>query len=87
MAGIQEAMGDLFPERGCVRPEQCDEAKVALRQLNEQVIDTLARTAAERTAWEESWLFDDQHLYTQFLLSELITVCQPGFHEVPSSCA
>ena len=59
MAQIQEAIGSLFPERGCVRPEQYDEAKDALRQCKEQIMSTFASTEAERTAWEESWPFDD----------------------------
>lgn len=59
MAQIQGAMGDLFPERGCVRPEQYDEAKEALHQLKEQIIDKFASTDAERVAWQECWPFDD----------------------------
>lgn len=59
MAGIQETMGNLFPERGCVRPEQYDEAKDALRQCKEQIIDMFASTEAERAAWQDSWPFDD----------------------------
>lgn len=59
MTMIQDTIGDLFPERGCVRSEQYDEAKDALRQCKEQIIDMFASTEAERAAWEESWPFDN----------------------------
>lgn len=59
MAGVQETLGNLFPERGCVRPEQYDEAKDALRQCKEQIIDLFANTEAERAAWRDLWPFDD----------------------------
>ena len=59
MSSIQEALGDLFPERGCVRPEQYDEVKDALRQCKDQIIDQFALTDADRSTWEDAWPFDD----------------------------
>ena len=59
MSMIRDTIGSLFPERGCVRPEQYDEAKDALRQYEEQIICMFASTQAERAAWAESWPFDD----------------------------
>lgn len=59
MSEIQEVMGNLFPERGCVRHGEYEEAKDALRQCKEQIVDRFASTPDERAAWEESWPFDD----------------------------
>lgn len=59
MTSVQEAIGVLFPEQGCVRAEQYDESKDALRQCKLQIIDMFATTEAERAAWEECWPFDD----------------------------
>jgi hypothetical protein len=56
---IQDTIGSLFPDRGCVRTEQYDEAKDALRQCKEQIIDMFAKTESDRAAWEQSWPFDD----------------------------
>lgn len=59
MESVQATVGDLFPENGYVGTEQYDEAKDALRQCKEQIIEMYAKTAAEREAWEEAWPFDD----------------------------
>lgn len=59
MRGVQEGLGELFPERGIVRAEQYGEAKDALRQIKEQVIEAFARSEREREAWREEWAFDD----------------------------
>lgn len=59
MQGVKDSLGKLFPERGIVRPEQYDEAKDALRQAKEFIIETFAKNDRERQAWEEAWPFDD----------------------------
>ena len=59
MRGVQESLGDLFPERGIVPVEQYDEAKDALRQVKEQVIEVFAHDEHERRVWREAWPFDD----------------------------
>ncbi|KAE9369713.1 hypothetical protein N431DRAFT_493487 [Stipitochalara longipes BDJ] len=42
MRSVQESIGNLFPEQGCVRTELYDEALDALGQMKEQVIDEFA---------------------------------------------
>ncbi|RMY56901.1 hypothetical protein D0865_03403 [Hortaea werneckii] len=59
MQGIRNSLGDLFPERGVVKPEQYDLTKDALRQTKQEVIAKFAHTDEEKAAWEESWPFDD----------------------------
>lgn len=59
MRGVQETIGDLFPERGIVRVEQYEEARDALRQMKEQVTDFFARDESDRRIWREAWPFDD----------------------------
>lgn len=59
MSGIKDALGDLFPERGLVRPERHEEARDALKQMKEQVIEQSAHSEEERVAWVKSWPFDD----------------------------
>lgn len=48
MRGIQDSLGDLFPERGIVRPEQYAEALDALGQMREQVIEQYATNEQEK---------------------------------------
>ncbi|KAH7087483.1 kinase-like domain-containing protein [Paraphoma chrysanthemicola] len=57
MRAIHDALGELFPEQGVVKPEQYDEALDALGQMKEQVIEEFARTEEERRQWEEAWPF------------------------------
>jgi hypothetical protein len=57
MVGVKESLGELFPERGIVRPEQYDEVQDALRQVKEQVIDEFARDEGEREVWRNAWPF------------------------------
>lgn len=59
MQGIRDRLGDLFPERGVVKPEQYKLTKDALRQVKQEVIAKFAHTDEEKAAWEESWPFDD----------------------------
>ena len=57
---VRDSIGrDLFPVRGLVRVDQYDEAKDALRQIKDQVLDMCAHDEQERKLWEENWLFDD----------------------------
>ena len=59
MRSVKDSIGkDLFPERGIVRAEQYDEAKNALQQMKEQVLDLYAHNEHERKLWEEDWPFD-----------------------------
>ncbi|KAF4237520.1 hypothetical protein CNMCM8980_002423 [Aspergillus fumigatiaffinis] len=51
--------GQLWPDKGVVRPEQYDEVKRLLKQAKAELIDRLAHSETERAAWEESWPFDD----------------------------
>lgn len=60
MRSVRDSVGrDLFPERGVVRVDQYDEAKNALQQVKDQVLDLYAHDENERKLWEEDWPFDD----------------------------
>ncbi|KAL8710441.1 MAG: hypothetical protein Q9225_007290 [Loekoesia sp. 1 TL-2023] len=60
MRSVRDSIGrDLFPEKGMVRADQYDEAKDALRQMKEQVLDMYAHDEHERKLWEQEWPFDD----------------------------
>ena len=59
MHGVQDSIGELFPERGLVRNDQYEETRDALRQMKDQVIDMYARDEKEKEIWRESWPFDD----------------------------
>jgi hypothetical protein len=59
MGRIRQTMGDLFPEQGVVRHDQYDEAKRALGQIKEKVIEQYTRSEEDRVAWQRSWPFDD----------------------------
>jgi hypothetical protein len=57
MLSIQESIGELFPEQGCVKTELYEEALDALGQMKEQVINEFAKNEEERKVWEEWWPF------------------------------
>lgn len=59
MRDLRQSLGELWPHKGVVRPEQYDDAKRLLKQAKTELIDRLAHSEAERSAWEESWPFDD----------------------------
>lgn len=59
MQSLRQSLGELWPDKGVVRPEQYEEVKRLLRQAKTELIDRLAHSEAERIAWEESWPFDD----------------------------
>lgn len=59
MYRVKKAIGDLFPDRGLIWADRYDEAKDALQQMKEQVIELYARNEKEKKAWQESWPFDD----------------------------
>jgi len=59
MRGVQESIGDLFPERGVVRHDQYGESRDAVRQMREQVIELYANNEREKEIWTEGWPFDD----------------------------
>ncbi|GAB1743368.1 hypothetical protein NU219Hw_g9205t1 [Hortaea werneckii] len=59
MQGIRDRLGDLFPERGVVKPEKYELTKDALRQLKKEVIAKFAHTDEDKAVWQESWPFDD----------------------------
>lgn len=58
MTGLMEALGELAPLHGIVRPEQYDEAMDELRQMKEQAIEKFARTEEDKQEWERLWPFD-----------------------------
>ncbi|RAK96065.1 phosphotransferase enzyme family protein [Aspergillus ibericus CBS 121593] len=59
MQSVKESLGELWPEKGIVRPERYDEAKRLLKEIKTELIARLAHSEAESKAWEESWPFDD----------------------------
>ena len=41
----RESLGDLFPERGYISPDQHREAVIALSQIKDQVLSKVAKSA------------------------------------------
>ncbi|PKY03940.1 phosphotransferase enzyme family protein [Aspergillus campestris IBT 28561] len=58
MRQLKESLGDLWPEKGVVRPDQYNQTQERLEQAKTEFIDRVARSAAERAAWEDAWPFD-----------------------------
>lgn len=59
MQSAKQSLGELWPEKGVVRPDQHDQVKGLLKQVKSQMIDRLAHSEAERIAWEKSWPFGE----------------------------
>ena len=60
MLSVKNSIGrDLFPEKGVVRVDQYDEARNALQQIKDQILELYAHDEHERKLWEENWPFDD----------------------------
>ncbi|KAL8787607.1 MAG: hypothetical protein Q9195_007695 [Heterodermia aff. obscurata] len=58
MTGIRDSLGELFPAQGVVRHDQHDEARDALRQMKEQVIQMYATNESDRDIWRNNWPFE-----------------------------
>ncbi|KAJ9310606.1 hypothetical protein DTO271D3_9128 [Paecilomyces variotii] len=58
MRSLRQSLGQMWPDKGVVRPEQYDEVKKCLKQARTELIDQLAHSETERLAWEEAWPFD-----------------------------
>ena len=58
MQTLRQSLGELWPEKGVVRPDQYDQVKRLLRQAKIEIIDQLAHSGEERVAWEKSWPYD-----------------------------
>jgi hypothetical protein len=59
MRSLKQSLGDLWPEKGVVRPDHYDHVKRLLNQAKLETLDRLAPSEAERIAWGSSWPFDD----------------------------
>ncbi|KAJ5558481.1 kinase-like domain-containing protein [Penicillium sp. DV-2018c] len=58
MRELKQSLGQMWPDKGVVRPEQYDEVKKLLKRAKAELIDQLAHSKAEMVAWEEAWPFD-----------------------------
>ena len=59
MWNSRQPLGELWPEKGVVQPDQYDQVKGLLRQAKLEMIDQLTHSKAERIAWEKYWPYDD----------------------------
>lgn len=57
MQSVKETIGDLFPEKGIVRPDQYEEALDAMEQMKEQVIEEFAKSEQDKEEWRRLWPF------------------------------
>lgn len=55
----QTVGGDLWPERGVVRPDQYEDSKAALKAAKLQLFDQLELDEQQRAEWDLAWPFDD----------------------------
>ena len=53
MKNLRQSLGELWPEKGVVRPDQYDQVKRLLRHAKIEMIDQLAHSEAERIAWDK----------------------------------
>ncbi|RDW92819.1 uncharacterized protein DSM5745_00141 [Aspergillus mulundensis] len=58
MQSLKQSLGQMWPEKCVVRPEQYDDVKRLLRQAKADLINQLAHSEAEVVAWEKAWPFD-----------------------------
>lgn len=56
---LRRSLGQLWADKGVVRPEQYNEVKRRLKQAKAELIDRLAHSETETVAWEESRPFND----------------------------
>lgn len=59
MRNLRQSLGELWPEKGVVQPDQYDQVKGLLRQAKLEMIDQFTHSEAERIAWEKYWPYDD----------------------------
>lgn len=58
MRSLRQSLGQMWPDKGVVRPEQYGEVKTLLKQAKAELIDQLAHSETEIVGWEEAWPFD-----------------------------
>ncbi|KAL4757353.1 uncharacterized protein BDW70DRAFT_171437 [Aspergillus foveolatus] len=58
MRSQRQSLGQMWPDKGVVRPEQYEEVKKLLKQAKVELIDQLAHSETEKVSWEEAWPFD-----------------------------
>ncbi|RAQ44152.1 hypothetical protein AFGD_012537 [Aspergillus flavus] len=59
MRDLRQSVGERWPEKGIVPPDQYDQVKAHLEQAKAEMIARLAHSEAERIAWEEAWPYRD----------------------------
>ena len=59
MRSLRQSLGQMWPHKGVVRPEQYGEVKTLLKQAKAELIDQLAHSETEIAGWEKAWPFDD----------------------------
>lgn len=57
-AAAKERLGDLWPDKGFIEHEQCDDCKAALDQVKAQILEQLAENDEEKAEYERYWPFD-----------------------------
>ena len=58
MRGIQDSLDELFRRNKMVLYDQYDDARDALRQMKEQVIEMYAKNEGDREIWLSNWPFE-----------------------------
>lgn len=52
-------LGELWPDKGVVRHDQYEDAKIALRELKNEVMEHVVSSEVDRATFEQWWPFDD----------------------------
>lgn len=55
MRSLRQSLGDLWPEKGVVSPDQYDQVKTLLDQAKAELVGPLAHSEKDKIAWEKSW--------------------------------
>ena len=58
MQGIKDSLRELFPANRVISNDQYDEARDALRQMKEQVIEMYSNSESDREIWWRNWPFE-----------------------------
>ena len=58
LQGSQDSLRELFPANRMIPNDQYDEARDALRQMKEQVIEKYSKSESDREIWRSNWPFE-----------------------------
>ncbi|KAG0160883.1 kinase-like domain-containing protein [Penicillium digitatum] len=55
---VKEKIGDLWPDKGFIEYEQCEDCKAALDEVKDQILEQLAESEEEKAEYKRYWPFE-----------------------------